>query len=151
MTLLSRREMVILGMAGVMSSATSFAQTRQITAGDVVDRIKANLGKPWISTGYRDTFKIGDPQSPVRGICSTFGTNLRVMKLAQEAGLNMIITHEPTFWSDADVVDLVKNDEIYKIKTEFAEQHGMVVWRIHDNWHAHIPDGIRLGFGTAIG
>ena len=32
-----------------------------MTANDVVERIKKNLGIPWNETTYRDVFHIGDP------------------------------------------------------------------------------------------
>jgi putative NIF3 family GTP cyclohydrolase 1 type 2 len=87
----------------------------------------------------------------VKGICTTFGTNYRVMELANKGGLNMIITHEPTFWSDADRIDLVKDDPLYKVKLDYATRNNMVVWRLHDHAHAHKPDFIRVGFNAAIG
>jgi putative NIF3 family GTP cyclohydrolase 1 type 2 len=152
---LTRREFSATAAAGLVTPGLVHAQPQRpagrLTAGEVVARVKKNIGIPWIESSRRDTFKIGGPDTPVTGICATFGTNLLLMHKAQKAGLNMIVTHEPTFWSDYDVVDLVKTDEIYRVKTEFAKANGMVVWRIHDNWHAHKPDGIRLGFGEAIG
>ena len=42
-----------------------------MTAGEVVDRIKKNLGVPWRDTTYRDTFKSGGPDTLVRGIATT--------------------------------------------------------------------------------
>ena len=151
---LNRREFAAgagaLGAA--LTAATAHAQAGgALTAGEVVDRVKAHIGIPWNNASYRDTFKIGGPDTPVKGICTTFGTNLRVMQLANKAGLNMIITHEPTFWSDPDTVALVQNDALYKLKRGFAERNGMVVWRIHDHWHARKPDGIRTGWNKAMG
>lgn len=127
------------------------AQKGKLTAGEVVERIKKNIGIPWIDTGYRDTFKIGGPDSMVTGIATSFGGNLRVLQLAQKTGLNMVIVHEPTFYSDADRIDLVKDDPLYKLKLDWANKNNMVVWRIHDNWHAHKPDGIRAGWTNDMG
>ena len=139
-------------MASATLAATRIAQAEpgKLTAGEVVDRIKQNLGIPWNDKTYRDTFKIGGPDSPVLGICTTFGTNYRVMELAHKAGLNMIITHEPTFWSDADRIDLVEHDPMYKLKLDYATRNNMVVWRIHDHAHAHKPDFIRVGWDNAM-
>jgi len=36
-----------------------------MTAGEVVDRIKRNLGAPWRDATYRDTFKAGGPDTAV--------------------------------------------------------------------------------------
>jgi putative NIF3 family GTP cyclohydrolase 1 type 2 len=123
----------------------------KLTAGEVVDRIKKNLGIPWNDSTYRDTFKIGGPDSVVMGIASSFGANLRVLQLAQKAGLNMVIPHEPTFYSDGDRVDLVKDDPLYKMKLEWANRNNIVVWRIHDHWHARRPDGISTGWIKGMG
>jgi putative NIF3 family GTP cyclohydrolase 1 type 2 len=147
----SRRTFVAMAGGALAASKLATAENGTLTAGEVVERIKENLGIPWNDKTYRDTFKIGGPDSPVKGICTTFGTNFRVMQLAQKTGINMIITHEPTFWSDADRIDLVKNDPLYKVKLDYATRNNMVVWRIHDHAHAHKPDFIRVGFDTAIG
>jgi putative NIF3 family GTP cyclohydrolase 1 type 2 len=149
---LTRREFsAAAGAALAGASAAARAQGKALTAGEVVDRVKAHLGIPWNTASYRDTFKIGNPDMPVKGIASTFGTNFRVMQLAQKAGLNMIVTHEPTFWSDADTLALVQNDALYRLKRDFGDRNGMVVWRIHDHWHARKPDGIRTGWNKAMG
>ena len=142
-------------MAAATAAATQVArgQKGKLTAGEVVDRIKKNLGIPWPADDktFRDTFKIGGPDSPVNGIATSFGGNFRVMELADKAGLNMLIVHEPTFYSDADVIDWVKDDPLYKWKLDWAQKHNIVVWRIHDHWHAHKPDGIRVGWDNAMG
>ena len=123
----------------------------KLTAGEVVDRIKANVGIPWNPKTFRDLYHIGGPDIQVNGIATSFGGNFRVLDLAQKAGLNMVIVHEPTFYSDADVIDWVKDDPMYKYKLNWANQHNIVVWRIHDHWHAHKPDGIQTGWNNHIG
>jgi putative NIF3 family GTP cyclohydrolase 1 type 2 len=150
---LSRRKFVAIAGASLATSKLVLGQGKKgkLTAGEVVDRVKKNLGIPWIETTRRDTFKVGGPDSSVTGIATCFGTNLRVMQLAVKAGLNMIITHEPTFYSDYDVIDWVKDDPVYKMKLDFATKNNMVVWRIHDDWHARKPDGIREGWDNAMG
>ena len=50
-----------------------------MTAGEVVDRIKKNLGVPWRDTTYRDTFKSGGPDTLVRGIATTVFVSLEVI------------------------------------------------------------------------
>jgi len=46
-----------------------------------------------------DTVKIGDPTRPVRkaGVC--WYPSIETIKAAHEAGCDLLITHEPTFWS----------------------------------------------------
>lgn len=150
MNILSRRQFAMMVGAGLASAKLAWAQNGTLTAGDVVDRIQTNLGIPWNGKGYRDTFKIGMPDMTVTGIATSFGGNLRVLQLAREAGMNMVIVHEPTFYSDGDRIDLVKDDPLYHLKLDWANENHMVVWRIHDNWHAHKPDGIQLGWNDDL-
>lgn len=151
MSTLSRRKFVQLASASLMTTGMARASEGTIPAGEVVSRIKANLGIPWDYSTYRDTFKIGGPDSPVTGIASSFGANLRVLKLANDTGLNMVIVHEPTFYSDGDRLDLVRGDPLYELKLRWAELNGIVVWRIHDHWHRRNPDGIRTGWNRGMG
>lgn len=151
----TRRE-IAAGAAALTASlaaASAHAQAtgRTLLAGEIVDRVKSHLGIPWNAASYRDTYKIGGPDTPVKGIATSFGTNLRVMQLSNRAGLNMIVTHEPTFWSDPDTIALVQNDALYRLKRGYGDRNGMVVWRIHDHWHARKPDGIRTGWNRAMG
>src|SRR6266404_730252 len=99
MSNLTRRRFALMAGAGLAAGNLAQAQHGKLTAGEVVERIKKNLGIPWDTSSYRDTFKIGGPDAVVTGIATSFGGNLRVLQLAQKAGLNMIIVHEPTFYS----------------------------------------------------
>jgi hypothetical protein len=74
----------------------------------------------------------------------------------------MIITHEPTFWTDADVVapgapaggtrcDLTcQSDPLYALKLDYAVRNNVVVWRIHDHIHRMEPDGISVGLNRRL-
>jgi putative NIF3 family GTP cyclohydrolase 1 type 2 len=155
MNTVSRRQFVEIGVAGLvannLASNLAWAQDAKLTAREVVDRIKAKLGIPWDYATYRDTFKIGGPDTVVRGIATSFGANLRVLQLANKAGLNMVIVHEPTFYSDGDRLDLVKDDPLFKLKLQWADLNNIVVWRNHDHWHRRVPDGIRTGWNRGMG
>jgi putative NIF3 family GTP cyclohydrolase 1 type 2 len=122
-----------------------------MTAGDVLERIKQNLGTPWNERSYRDTLKTGGPSVEVKGIATTFMASLDLLQRAHAAGLNMVIPHEVTFWNDRDDVAGLENDPIYKAKTEFCATNHMVVLRMHDHAHAHRPDFIWTGLARALG
>lgn len=139
-----------LAAGGGFAQGPALAQGR-LTAGEVVARIMKNQGQPWRSAGFRDTFKIGGPNSVVTGISTSFGGNLSVLQASLKAGLNMLITHEPTFWTDGDVIGRVQDDPLYRYKLEWAEKNNIVVWRDHDNIHNMRPDMIFLGWGRAMG
>jgi putative NIF3 family GTP cyclohydrolase 1 type 2 len=126
-----------------------FAQTPQITAREVIQRIQNNVGVPW-RTQTVDTFKAGDPDTPVKGIATSFGGTLDVLRKAVASGKNLIIVHEPTFYSHDDATkDLM--GEVYRLKREFIDKNGLVIWRFHDHWHARKPDGILTGVVEALG
>jgi putative NIF3 family GTP cyclohydrolase 1 type 2 len=121
-----------------------------ITAAQVIERIQKNVGVPW-HTETVDTFKAGDPNTRVTGIVTTFAATLDVLQRAAASGKNLIITHEPTFYNHPDQTAEFENDPVYKAKRQFIEQHGLVVFRFHDHWHARKPDGILEGMTTALG
>lgn len=116
-----------------------------MTAREVVERIKKNQGIPWNDRSTRDTFKLGNPDTVVTGIATTMMTTLSVMHRAHAAGLNMVITHEDTFWNDRDDTSDLVELPLYKLKTEFARKNDMVVWRDHDHMHAMTPDYTVVG------
>jgi putative NIF3 family GTP cyclohydrolase 1 type 2 len=137
----------------LMTGATVAAMAQEgtaLTAGAVVDRIKANLGVEW-RTPTVDTFKAGGPETRVRGIATTMMATLDVVQRAAAAGRNFIITHEPTFYSHEDVTTDLANDPTYQFKAEFLKKHDMAVWRFHDHWHARHPDGIATGMTEELG
>src|SRR5215475_7822356 len=124
---------------------------RALTAGEVVSRIKANLGIAWRDTTYRDTFKFGGPETEVRGIATAMFCNFDVVKRAAEAGTNMIIPHEDTYWNDRDDISIVSGDPLYKVKVDFMREHNIVIFRIHDHMHSQRPDFTYVGLARALG
>jgi putative NIF3 family GTP cyclohydrolase 1 type 2 len=120
-------------------------------AGEIIDRIKANLGAPWRDTTYRDTFKSGSADTVVTGIATTAFVTLDVIRKASAAGLNMIIPHEDTFWNDRDDQAVVAADAVYKEKLALLTKHDIAVFRIHDHMHAQRPDFTFVGSARVIG
>lgn len=121
-----------------------------LTAGEVIGRIQKNVGVPWREATV-DTIKSGSPGTRVTGIATTMMATLDVVQRAAAAGRNMVITHEPTFYSHEDKTDALKDDPTYQFKQSFLDRHEMVVFRFHDHWHAHRPDGIATGMVQALG
>jgi len=148
---ISRRQFVYAASAALLARPLRLRAQAGPTAREVVDRIKRHVGIPWNDSTYRDTFKVGNPGARVTGIASTFMSTLDVIQRAKGAGLNFIITHEPTFWSDADVTTGLTDDPLYRLKVDYVEKNQMVVWRFHDHWHARKPDGIFAGWNRALG
>jgi len=128
------------------------AQDARLTARQVIERIQKNVGVAWPSRTV-DTFKAGDPDTPVTGIATTMMGTFDVLQRAAAAGDNLIISHEPVFYGHLDqTADLAKeNDAVLAAKQAFIEKHHLVIWRFHDTWHEHKPDGIQTGMIRALG
>src|SRR4051812_35517297 len=93
------------------------AARAQVTARDVIERIKQNVGVPWREQTV-DTIKAGDRETPVTGIATTMMATFDVLRRAAASGKNLIITHEPTFYSHLDRTDALKkeNDAVWADK-----------------------------------
>jgi putative NIF3 family GTP cyclohydrolase 1 type 2 len=126
-------------------------EARAVTAGDIVDRVKKHLGAAWNDASYRDTFKAGGRDTPVRGVATTVFASFDMIQRAVGAGLNMIIPHEDTFWNDRDDVSVVVADRVYARKRDFLARHDVVIFRIHDHMHAQRPDFTYLGSARELG
>jgi putative NIF3 family GTP cyclohydrolase 1 type 2 len=122
-----------------------------MTAGEVLDRIKKNLGVAWRETTYRDTFKSGSRETPVTGIATTVFASFDMIQRAVAAGLNMIIPHEDTFLNDRDDISVVSADPLYKQKVDFLTKHDVVIFRMHDHMHAQRPDFTYVGSARELG
>ena len=107
MKVMSRRDFVAMTAAGTvvtpfMDAPSLTLGATRVTAQEVVDRIKANIGVEWRSDDV-DTFKAGDPSTIVTGVVTTSMATLDVLQKAVQAGANLIITAAPTFYSRADL------------------------------------------------
>jgi putative NIF3 family GTP cyclohydrolase 1 type 2 len=127
------------------------AQTTPPTAREVVKSIQDHVGIPWM-TQTVDTFKAGNPDTPVTGIAVTMMATLDVLQRAAANHQNFIITHEPTFYSHQDVPEgMDQSDTVWAEKRAYIDQHHLVVWRFHDHWHRMHPDGILAGMVHTLG
>jgi putative NIF3 family GTP cyclohydrolase 1 type 2 len=147
----SRRNLMLSG-AGLTLAGLVPAQEPKttLTAAQVIDRIKSNIGIPWREQTV-DKIIVGDPETVVKGIAITMMATLDVIQRAAAAGKNMVITHEPTFYSHQDTIDQLKDDAIYQLKVDFLRKNNMVVFHFHDHWHGRRPDGIAVGMARELG
>jgi putative NIF3 family GTP cyclohydrolase 1 type 2 len=139
----------LIAAAALQSAAAAEAP---LTARQVIEKIQQHAGGPWHGATV-DTFKAGDPDTPVTGIATTFADTYDVLERAAAAGANLVISHEPTFYNHLDETKLLTNDPVYQAKLAFITQHKMVVFRFHDHWHHPVmkPDGIMTGEIHALG
>ena len=137
---------------GLLTSWTVTASAQSLTAQQVIDRIKANVGVPWTEPTV-DTVKAGDANTPVKGIAVTMMATLDVLQRAAASGHNLVITHEPTFYDHLDPTDALvrENDPVTMAKLQFIKDNGLVVWRFHDYSHRKRPDLIQTAVLRALG
>ena len=121
-----------------------------MTANQTIEKIKANVGIPW-RTETVDKIVGGSGLVPVKGIATTMMATLDVVQRAAAAGKNLVITHEPTFYTHLDTFEGIAKDPVAQFKAEFLKKHDMAVFRFHDHWHAMRPDGIATGMIRALG
>ena len=134
----------------LVTGGTAHAQHR-ITARELVAEIQKHVGVEWKKDTV-DTFKAGNPDTPVTGVAVTMMATMDVLERASAKGLNFVITHEPTFYAHLDTPEGVpESDPVWTEKRAFIEKHGMIVWRFHDHWHMRRPDGIEAGNIRALG
>jgi len=133
------------GAAAVLSiPGLATAARKTYTVREVIDIILKDIpGAPFKETV--DTLKSGSETQVVTGIITTMFATLAVIEEAAKRKANFIIAHEPTFYNHLDDTKWSGQNDIVRRKQELLKKHNMTVWRFHDYWHTHRPDGIGYG------
>ena len=158
MKAISRRKFVTLTTTAPFAVPVILQSRAAPTATEIVGRIKQKLGTEWKADGA-DTFKAGDPATPVKGIATSAMATLDVLKQAVKAGANLVITCEPTFYSRGDAPapsgarggGPAAPDAIFTAKNDFIKTNQLVVWRFSDHWRQRAPDPFSVGLADALG
>lgn len=99
--------------------------------------------------GYKgcDDYKCGDPDAECTGVVCAMSPTVHVIQRAIDLGANLIVVHEPTFYTSADKDGWFEEfgNEIYEEKRKLLDGHGITIWRDHDHMHANRPDSIFAG------
>ena len=103
---------------------------------ETIDLILDSLGGGRHIFPTCDNLACGDPESEVTGIVTTFMVTVEVIRKTIETGANLIVTHEPTWFSGSDETDWCENDSVYLAKRKMLEDHNIAVWRFHDHMHS---------------
>lgn len=132
---------LLLTLPGVSSAGGSLSS---YTVKQVIDLIMKEVsGAPFATTV--DHVRSGSADQQVTGIVTTMFPTLDVIERTAKAGANFIIAHETPFYNNQDETDWLKDDDAYRYKVELLKKHNIAIWRFHDHWHAHKPDGIIMG------
>ncbi len=109
-----------------------------MTIQKVIDRLKQY--HPQVNEEFTcDRFKTGDPDVECSGIIITTVVTMEVIKETIAKGANLIICHEPLFYSNADETDWLKDNAVFQEKKALLDGHGIAVWRDHDHMHGGKP------------
>lgn len=110
----------------------------ELTVNNVIDKIKAEVDMDWMKE-TRDQVIIGDPNTKITGIATTFMSTLAVIKQAKAMGCNFVISHEPTFYTHTDDLKVHEKDPVQIAKMKFIKDNNMVIFRFHDHQHRMKP------------
>jgi putative NIF3 family GTP cyclohydrolase 1 type 2 len=116
---------------------------------EVVNRIIAAFDAPPLEKTC-DQLMTGDWDCEVTGIVTTFMATIEVIHDAIARGANLIITHEPTYFTGRDHTDWLLEDEVYLRKQQLLDEHHMNIWRFHDRMHMTKPDLIYFGLNKEL-
>jgi putative NIF3 family GTP cyclohydrolase 1 type 2 len=93
----------------------------------------------------------GDWEQQVTGITTTFMATVDVIRQSIKMGRNLIITHEPTYFTGLDNIDWVKDDPVYQLKNALIDDNHISIWRYHDHMHSGNTDLIYAGLLETLG
>jgi putative NIF3 family GTP cyclohydrolase 1 type 2 len=116
-----------------------------------------------LKPGTVDRFIIGNPDTTIKKIGTCWISDWKTCRKAVESGVNVLITHEPTFYThrdlDAKEGDYLSSAEYTKQlylqqvekKKNWINENGLVIIRNHDTLDALPEKGIPFAFGQFLG
>ncbi|MDO1449756.1 Nif3-like dinuclear metal center hexameric protein [Rhodocytophaga aerolata] len=138
------RTSLALTVPGLSLAANAGQQRESYTVKQIIDRILKEIPNAPFATTV-DQLRSGSLDQTVTGIVTTMFPTLEVIEKTAKAGANFIIAHETPFYNNQDETDWLAQDEAYRYKIELLNKHKIAIWRFHDYWHRHQPDGIIMG------
>ncbi len=143
---------IIIGSGILANPLTGFPYSvkKSWTVGEIMDTFISQVpNAPFAQTV--DTIKIGSRDTVVTGVVTTMFTTMEIIKKAIELKANLIIPHEPTFFSGQDETDYLQNDPVFRAKYDLMAEHNITLWRNHDYVHRMNDDGVRIGVVGDLG
>lgn len=159
---MNRREMIELSGISVLASSMPSAsfgreEKTKILAKDVNTYLRslAKVKEPSV-----DRIIIGNPETEIKKIGTCWMPYWKTLKKAVADGVNLLIVHEPTFYTYWDLQDEFKDAPAYarekylqlrKEKAAWIEANHLVIIRCHDVEDLIPKIGIPFAFGNALG
>jgi putative NIF3 family GTP cyclohydrolase 1 type 2 len=107
---------------------------------------------PWVNPSQTvDTIKSGDADREVTkaGVC--WFAAMDTIRAAHEAGCELLICHEPVFWTHEAAETFWRDKEPGLSKSRFLKATGMIILRAHDTWDQWPEEGIRDSWAAFLG
>jgi len=163
---MNRREFIGASSLGVALASALFTQTdtanaqpnKELRAKDVNAYLRSIIEVPEPSV---DKIIIGDPETVVKKIGTCWMPYWDTCKEAVSQGVNLLIVHEPTFYTHWDLE--LEKDHLKKIwcysdyekqreaKKKWINDNGLVIIRCHDVLDKVKGYGIPFSLGNALG
>lgn len=144
-TILTASGLIIDPLSAFASSAP-----KEWTVGEIMDLFISQVPNSPFPTTV-DTLKAGTRDQVVTGIVTTMFPTLAVINKAIELKANLIIPHEPTFYSGSDETEWLVNDSVYQYKMDLLAKNKIAIWRNHDYVHRMKVDGVQAGVVDQLG
>ena len=117
---------------------------------DILNHLKKL--KPDLPEDTVDRIIYGDPDIEVKGITVCWMPYIETIEKAKTFGTNVIVAHEPTFFSHRDLDDIqIKNLNQTKNKINLLEKYKITIIRCHDVWDFLPEIGIMDSWAKFIG
>ncbi|MFD0671277.1 Nif3-like dinuclear metal center hexameric protein [Cohnella sp. GCM10027633] len=97
-----------------------------------------------------DRLIAGSLDAAVGAIAVSFMPSHRVVEEAVRAGADLLVVHEGAYYSHHDLPDRFHDDPVVQAKRALIDGSGLAIYRCHDYWHRIRPDGLMIGFLSAI-
>lgn len=92
----------------------------------------------------------GDINQPLTGIAVSYSATIAAIREADEAGCNLLITHQSLF-HDPGKHDRSKKNEVNQLKEKLLQETEMAVYRFHDGPHQMNPGLLTDGLIRTVG
>jgi len=136
--------LTLLSSPALSMAGNVLSPNKEFTIREIMDIILKEIpGAPFQQTV--DKLKSGTPHQKVSGIITTMFPTVNVIKKAINLNANFIIAHEPSFYNHTDDTNWVPGNSILKQKMALLQKNNIAIWRFHDYWHRHRPDGVGYG------
>ena len=120
-----------------------------VTADNLLQHVLA--ASPWVDRASTvDRVIVGDGERAISTALVTWISSFAACREAVRRGVDLLVTHEPTFWNHHDDRPAVA-DPVAQEKLRFLEESGLVILRLHDSWDRFPEVGIPFAWARFLG